>query len=142
MKPLALAAALLLTSACGLVGGGDEPQLDPATVVVEVSWVPPSTPDRYQDTRSLRLSQDEVVEEVKGDETTRPMDADQWENFVAELPARLDEIGGQDSPCVGAGGTNLTVTGAGSADREVVTTVCGGEPHPSAAKIDSLVEGF
>ena len=30
----------------------------------------------------------------------------------------------------------------GSADREVVTTVCGGEPHPSAAKIDSLVEGF
>ena len=70
------------------------------------------------------------------------MDADQWENFVAELPARLDEIGGQDSPCVGAGGTNLTVTGAGSADREVVTTVCGGEPHPSAAKIDSLVEGF
>ena len=43
--------------------------------------------------------------------------ADQWEDFVAELPARLDEIEGQDSPCLGAGGTNLTVTGAGSADR-------------------------
>lgn len=142
MKPFALAAALLLTSACGLVESADNPELDPATVVVEVSWVPPSTPDRYQDTRSLRLSQDEVVETVKGDETTRPMDADRWEDFVAELPARLDEIDSQDTPCVGADGTNLTVTGAGSADREIVTTVCGGEPHPSAAKIDALVEDW
>lgn len=142
---LAVTAALLLsTSACSDAEGADS-TLDPATVVVTVDWLPPSTPDQYQDTESLTLSQDGAAHQVRQDDpTTEPMDPQRWETFVAELPTALDEIADVDPSemCVGAGGSTLTVTGTGEHDRRVTTTICGGKQSTQAQQIDELVADF
>ena len=148
MKTIALtavtAALLLSTSACSDTGGG-ELSIAPATVVVTVDWLPPSTPDQYQDTETLTLSRHGIDHQVRTDgRTTEPMDQQRWEDFVAALPAALDEItdAAPGETCVGAGGSTLTVTGAGEHDRTVTTTICGGKQSPRAVHIDELVADF
>ncbi len=151
---LPLTAALLSLSACGVLGTqpGEESSStdeavgpDPAKVEVTVTWMPPSTEESYQDTKRITLSQEEIEhQEAQNEPTTEPMDREEWEDFVADLPEQLDEIGTdpQPSPCVGAGGVSLEVTGAGEYDREVMTTVCGGELPEAGEQIEDLVADF
>ncbi len=146
----ALLGALLLlaTAACGPdqaheADGDGTSGPDPATVEIRVSWVPPSTPEEYQNGESLTLSADEIVhQQGQADPTTEPMDPGRWEEFVADLPEELSGIDDEESPCVGAGATLLTVEGAGDLDREVSASVCGGRTPPAADRIDALVADF
>ena len=153
MSSLPLAATLLSLTACGVLGAQPDEEtsstetagLDPAKVRVTVTWLPPSTPDAYQDTKRVTLSQKEIErQEGKDEPTTEPMDREEWEAFVADLPEELDEIGTDPQPtkCTGAGGVSLRVTGAQSYDRSVMTTVCGGELPEAGEQIEELVADF
>lgn len=140
---------VLSIAACGGGTDGDPgregttPAVDPDSVEVTVSWVPPSTPDEHDTGSSLSLSAD-GIERTEGDAapTTEPMDRDRWEEFVDDLPAALDDIDDEDSSCVGAGGTILTIEGAGRLDQQISAMVCGGEAAPAAEQIDALVADF
>ena len=124
-------------------GGEERPAVDPDTVEVTVSWVPRSTRDEVGTGSSLSLSADGIERtEGEADPTTEPMDREQWEDFVDGLPAAVEDIDDEDSSCVGAGGTILTIEGAGSLDREISAMVCGGEAPPAAEQIDTLVADF
>lgn len=145
---LSVVSLVLSIAACGSPDGnpdkGEErPTVDPDTVEVTVSWVPRSTQDEAGTGSSLSLSAD-GIERTEGEEdpTTEPMDRERWEDFVAELPAAIEDIDDEDSSCVGAGGTILTIEGAGSLDREISAMVCGGEAPPAAEQIDTLVADF
>lgn len=149
MKPtMLLLSVLVLISACrpgntDADPGTEENGPDPATVEVSVSWLPPSTEEQQMNTRSLSLSEDGIVrQQGESDPTTEAMDPQQWDEFVADLPAALEGIEDEGESCVGAGGTTLTVTGAGDLDREVSAMVCGGEAPPAAEQIDDLVADF
>lgn len=145
---LLLSTLVLVTAACGGTGGdpdrdGEDPRLDPDTVEVTVNWVPRSTTDEYLNGRSLSLSADGIVrQEGRADPTTEAMDAQEWDAFVADLPDALQDIEDEETTCLGAGGTTLTVEGAGALDREIRATVCGGQAPPAADQIDVLVADF
>lgn len=146
---LLLSALLMLaTAACGAereTSPGDDESAgpDPATVKVSVSWVPRSTPEEYENGESLTLSADGIVHEQGQDgPSTEPMDPQEWEDFVADLPDDLEGIEDEETSCTGGGATMLTVKGAGDLDRTVSASVCGGEAPPTAERIDELVADF
>lgn len=132
-----------LVLGCSTACGRGEPQLDPATVVVTVTRAAPSTQEQAGNDRSLTLSEDGIVhQQGDGAPTTEPMDEQTWDDFVADLPEELEEIDDEDASCTGAGGTLLSVEGAGEENRRVAAMVCGGESPPAAEQIEALVADF
>lgn len=142
--PFLLATLVLSFAGACAVDPVEEPTgPDPATVEVTVSWVPPSTAEEYRNGRSLGLSEDGIVrQQGQDDPTTEPMDPQRWDDFVGGLPGELDDIEDEGESCTGAGGTTLSVEGAGDLDREIIASVCGGESPPAAEQIDALVADF
>ncbi len=142
--PLRLLAALLpLLAAVGCTDDPDDPaddrtssaveSADPAAVSVEIAFHDASVEPQYH--RSWTITADQarmrVVADSYGDvldESTLDTPPDAWSDFVAALPAALDELdgAGADENCAGGTGLTLEVDGLEGGPRTADSGSCGG----------------